>query len=232
MKKGGTSRRLTRDEAAAETRELLLASAREVFVERGYHAASIYEVAERAGRTIGALYSHFGGKEGVFLALADRHFAEQLERYSGELSGMDNETDALTVGGMLWSRFLDQEPELVVLFIEFWSYAMRDPDLRPRFADSLRQLRAALAKLVEDQQRGSGVAMAASPTETAIILDALIDGFALHKLVDPEQVADSLLPRALGWLVRGMVADGGSASRKAKRADRRAARPAGESEDR
>lgn len=232
MKTGGASHRLSRDEAAAETRELLLASAREVFVERGYHAASIYEVAERAGRTIGALYSHFGGKEGVFLALADRHFAEQLERYSEELSALDNETDPLTVGGRFWNRFLDQEPELVVLFIEFWSYAMRDPDLRPRFAESLRRLRAALAKLVEDQQRGSGVSIAASPTEVAILLDALIDGFALHKLADPEQVPDSLLPRALGWLVRGMVADGGSTPRKPKRAGRRDARPTGQSENR
>jgi AcrR family transcriptional regulator len=48
------------------TRLALLATARELFGERGYAATSIEEVAARAGVTKGAVYHHFGGKADLF----------------------------------------------------------------------------------------------------------------------------------------------------------------------
>jgi AcrR family transcriptional regulator len=202
-----TRKRLTRKESAAATRERLLASAREVFVERGYHAASIYEIAERGGRTIGALYSHFGGKEGVFLALIDEHFAKQLEDYSARLPAGSGVEASAEIGGQFWSEFLERDPELVVLFIEFWSVAMRDEEVRARLASSYRKLRAALAELIEEGARTMNVTLPASANEIAIVLDALIDGFALHQLADREQVPAGLITQALRWLLTGMAAE-------------------------
>ncbi len=51
--------RLTRDEKKAQTRLRLLEAAAHVFARRGYHAATVDEVAEEAGYTVGALYSNF-----------------------------------------------------------------------------------------------------------------------------------------------------------------------------
>ena len=47
---------------SAETRRVLLAAAREVFAAHGYDGASIADVVERAGSSVGSLYHHFGGK--------------------------------------------------------------------------------------------------------------------------------------------------------------------------
>lgn len=199
--------RLSRAASAAETRELLLGSAREVFVARGYHAASIYEIADGAGRTIGSIYSHFGGKEGVFLALVDRHFEDQLARYESDLGELEDAGEALAAGAYFWNRFLDEDPGLVILFIEFWSVAVRDPELRSRFARSYRKLRARLAAVIERQHSTLGISGGPDATEAAIVFDALIDGFALHRLIDPSQVPQDLLARALGWLAAGALGD-------------------------
>src|ERR1700748_3926467 len=51
------------------TQRALLDAAREVFVEQGFADASVAEVVERAGSSVGSLYHHFGGKAGLFLAL-------------------------------------------------------------------------------------------------------------------------------------------------------------------
>lgn len=201
-------KRLTRSEAAAETRGLLLTAARGVFVHRGYEAASIYEIAETAGYTIGALYSQFGGKAGVFLALMDDHFDKQLRELSARLAADSESGASVRVGGEFWAEFLEREPELVVLFIEFWSASMRDEDVRERLAGSYHRLRSALAELVDRTARGANVELPASPTEVAIAMDALIDGFALHRLADPDRVPADLVTRALGWLVAGMANDG------------------------
>jgi AcrR family transcriptional regulator len=64
-------KRLSRQEKKAETRARLLEAAESVFARRGFHAASVEEVAEEAGFSTGAVYSNFGGKEDLFLALWD-----------------------------------------------------------------------------------------------------------------------------------------------------------------
>jgi len=57
----------------AHTQRALLDAAREVFTSRGFSEASIAEVVERAGSSVGSLYHHFGGKSELFLALWQEH---------------------------------------------------------------------------------------------------------------------------------------------------------------
>jgi AcrR family transcriptional regulator len=54
-----------------ETKTALIAAARKLFAERGYHNVGIREFAADAGLTRGALYHHFGDKESLFLAVYD-----------------------------------------------------------------------------------------------------------------------------------------------------------------
>jgi AcrR family transcriptional regulator len=73
----------------------ILDAARATFLERGVVAASIEEVCERAGASVGSLYHHFGGKEGlagaVYVdALADyqRTFVAELRRHDDAEGGI------------------------------------------------------------------------------------------------------------------------------------------------
>lgn len=56
-----------------ETRELLLRAAEHIIVRDGYENAELGEIAKLAGRTKGAIYAQFKGKEDVFLALVQDH---------------------------------------------------------------------------------------------------------------------------------------------------------------
>jgi AcrR family transcriptional regulator len=64
---------------AAATRELLLATARDVFTERGYAATSIDDIVQRAGVAKGSLYHHFESKEAIFRAVYEVIQAEVVE---------------------------------------------------------------------------------------------------------------------------------------------------------
>ncbi|MGH3290201.1 MAG: TetR/AcrR family transcriptional regulator [Trebonia sp.] len=52
-----------------ETQRVLLDAAREVFVQHGFSDASIGDVVERAGSSVGSVYHHFGGKSELYVAL-------------------------------------------------------------------------------------------------------------------------------------------------------------------
>lgn len=66
---GRRGNRLPRDERRGQ----LLAAASEVFVDRGYHAAGMDEIADRAGVSKPVLYQHFSSKLDLYLAVLQRH---------------------------------------------------------------------------------------------------------------------------------------------------------------
>jgi AcrR family transcriptional regulator len=57
----------------AQTQRALLDAARQVFTERGFSDASIADIVDRAGSSVGSLYHHFGGKSELYLALWQEH---------------------------------------------------------------------------------------------------------------------------------------------------------------
>src|SRR3981081_3886546 len=68
--------RAAREQSRALTRRRLLDAGIAVFAERGFHGASIEEIADRAGFSSGAFYSNFESKEELFLALLDERTSE------------------------------------------------------------------------------------------------------------------------------------------------------------
>ena len=197
------TRRLSRDERKAETRDALLEAAGAVFARRGYQRASVDEVAEEAGYSTGALYSNFSGKEDLFLALLDRQLERQARELSEALAERPTVDDRARGGAREWMAFLDREPELVLLFMEFWGYAVREPGLRERFAEHFGDVRAALARLIGDGTRELGVELTIPVEQLAAAVDALANGFALQRLADPDGVPDELFETTLALLLAG-----------------------------
>ncbi|MFI6181003.1 TetR/AcrR family transcriptional regulator [Nonomuraea sp. NPDC051191] len=64
------------------TRDTLLRAAREVFLAKGYAEATVADIVETSGISVGSLYHHFGGKPGLFLALWEQFMRDQEERTS------------------------------------------------------------------------------------------------------------------------------------------------------
>ncbi len=67
--------RHTADPRRSETRDRLLEAAAVRFAEVGYHHAPLREIARLAGANVAAANYHFGGKEGLYLAVVERELA-------------------------------------------------------------------------------------------------------------------------------------------------------------
>jgi AcrR family transcriptional regulator len=84
-----------------ERREQLLSVGRAVFAERGFEAASIEEVAERANVSKPVVYEHFAGKEALYAVVVEGEVSVLLARIVTALreapdprSAVENATDA------------------------------------------------------------------------------------------------------------------------------------------
>jgi len=72
--------RLTRAEAKARTRELLLDAAARVFAQKGLAGASVDEIAAAAGISKALIYEHFASKKELHGELLETHVAELFGR--------------------------------------------------------------------------------------------------------------------------------------------------------
>jgi hypothetical protein len=96
--------------------------------------------------------------------------------------------------------FVEREPELVLLFVEFWAFAVRDPQVRPQVARRLAEVREMITRLIARAAAEFDLELALPAEQLAIAVDALADGIARQKLADPHAVPDELLGSALSLL--------------------------------
>ncbi|MEA2314986.1 MAG: hypothetical protein QOI03_1678 [Solirubrobacteraceae bacterium] len=209
-------RRLTREQSRANTRERLLAAARTVFAASGFHGASVEEIASLAGFSTGALYSNFDGKEDLFLVLMEREIDEHAREIAEAVRERDSVADRATGGARRWMAMIEREPELLLLFMEFWAYGVRDGEVRPKVAARFAQVRELLTRLIADGAREFDLELEIPAEHLAVAVDALADGIARQKLADPDAVPDELMGRVLALLL-------GAATRPARK-DTRSAR--------
>ena len=195
--------RMTREQSKANTRERLLAAARSVFARGGFHGASVEEIASEAGFSTGALYSNFEGKEDLFLVLMEREIEEHAREIAAAVRAQASVADRATGGAQQWMTMIEREPEVLLLFMEFWAYGVRDETVRPKVAARFAQVRELLTKLIAEAVREFYLMLAIPAEQLAIAIDALADGIARQKLADPDAVPDDLMGRVLALLLAG-----------------------------
>ena len=208
-----TPARLTREQSKAHTRERLLAAARSAFAESGFHGASVEEIASRAGFSTGALYSNFDGKEDLFLVLMEREIEEHAREIAEAVNVRESVAERATGGAQRWMTMIDREPELLLLFMEFWAYGVRDAAVRPKVAERFAQVRRLLTKLIEEGAREFELELALPAEQLAIAVDALADGIARQRLADPDAVPDELMGTVLALLFSAATRPAGTDTR-------------------
>lgn len=194
-------KRLNREEQKALTKARLIASARIVFARQGFHQAMLEEIAEEAGYSTGAIYANFDSKEDLFLAVLDDHVAARVRAVEQAVSDASTPPQRARAGADDWMQFIREDPDWYRLFIELWSYAQRDPELRARVAARFAAFPKANAELIQAGARDLDIALPEGLANAAgTLFTALADGLALMKLLDPEAVPDELFGDALAAL--------------------------------
>ena len=149
---------MTRVEQQQRTRDEIVLAADRLFVEHGFHATSVDQIAAAAGYTKGAVYSNFDAKEDVFFAVYERRVqrgVEELER--------DARAHARRPRRWIESLIADtghrrgRDDRWLSTFFEFWAHVVRRPALRARFADHPRadpRARSSRRSSVHADERG------------------------------------------------------------------------------
>jgi AcrR family transcriptional regulator len=198
---------MTRAEQQERTREEVLAAADRLFLERGFHATSVDQIAQAAGYTKGAVYSNFTAKEDLFFAVYER----RMERTVVEL----DRTLAASGDAAAWIESViadtnhrrGRDDRWLSTFFEFWAHVIRRPALRERFATIHARLERPFVAALERHADEHGTQLGIDAQQVHMAMMGMALGLTLERLIRPDVVDADLGTRmallVLNELVRG-----------------------------
>jgi AcrR family transcriptional regulator len=208
---GATPKRLPR----ALREQQMLDAAVAVFSARGFHAASMDEVAARAGISKPMVYAYLGTKEELFVACLHREGTRLMEAIASSVTCADGSPIVdLPPDQQLWHG-LRAFFGFVAANRDGWSVLYRQARAQAPFADELHRMRERMADVVTGmlsrliEQNGR----AAPPREVVSMAYALVG--ASESLADclvdhPEEGPESTATRLMNmvWLGAGALLRG------------------------
>jgi AcrR family transcriptional regulator len=197
--------RVTRSERKARTRVELLVAARTVFLRRGFHGASLDEIAEEAGYTKGAVYSNFAGKDDLYLALLDTHYEQRVKAYVDMMLDEPTFEDAIRAVGRFMVESDVRDPDWLPTLAEFVAHAARDESLRRRYVRVRERFLAAIADVIETLCDRHDLALRVPPLEAARASSVLARGYSAERRLDPDAVSSEMFVELHAGLMRGLT---------------------------
>lgn len=185
----------TQGERRAETRQRLLDAAAELFAERGIEGASVDAIAERAERTSGAIYDHFGGKDGLLYALLEGWVDDVAAVISAELVVASTLDDRLAA---LWRNVAHpptREGQWIRLEHELWSFAARDERALAHLSRRYEAAWAGIDEAVATWATDDGLDRPGRPVGPAVI--GVLLGLEMMRRLDPHAIDDHTAVAAL-----------------------------------
>ena len=166
-----------------QTRRALLDAAAELFAERGIAGASVDAIADRADRTSGALYDHFGSKEGLLFALVEGWVDQVAAVVTAELTAAETLEERMAT---IWRAVSDPPMgggRWIAVEHELWSYATRSEAARELLAARYQRLWAELDDAAREWGGGS-----LAPVGAALV--GLLLGLEMMRRIDPTAIDD------------------------------------------
>src|SRR5687768_4368920 len=139
---------------------------------------TLAHIAEEAGVTAGALVQRFGSKRELLLKIAEQFsggtpamFAELRKAHPSPLAAIRAYADCMA--GMAAT------PETLIRNLSYLQVDLSDPEFRKHFAESARQTRAELKKLVREAIEAGELVPSTNPKQLARTIEAIIGGSML-----------------------------------------------------
>ena len=201
-------------ERALKQRERILEAARLCFLKRGFHAASIADIAQEADMSPGLMYRYFTNKHAIVKAIIERQL-ESGRRRLEEIKSPEDLVQGILNAIESW-RSGSADQMNAPLFLEISAEATRDSEIAATVeeADQLiknhlleaMQRTAPSRAIYEDQWRANA---------RILLLLSVVEGLAIRACRDP-QLDRELLRSALTKFIAGLQADSQERSKPAR----------------
>jgi len=196
-------------ERAQAQRERVLCAAEQCFLRRGFHAASIADIAATAEMSGGLIYRYFENKNAIVMAIIERQLAEG-EALIDRVQGPGDVLELFLLAYDHWHQ-RGEDGTRAALFLEIAAEASRHADIAATLHDADKAIRTRLGAAL---QRHASARVDATPAgdgrvvplqHRTLLLQCLLEGLAVRIIRDPaltraqlRAALEDLLPQLVG----------------------------------
>jgi len=167
-----------------QVRDRIIQAAVTVFSEKGYHRATISDVVQRSGLSVGAIYTHFKNKEELFLHSCDLISGQGLDALAIRLAPLTSSADRLRAAVAYYVETIDEFEDAPgqVGLVRAWAEAGEERGVRDMLVRRRERLVGAGQLLIRE-----GIARGELPSwldvdAVARGFMALLDGLLLQRI--------------------------------------------------
>jgi AcrR family transcriptional regulator len=102
-------------------RRAILQTAEEVFAQKGFHSATVQEIAERSEFSVGYLYKHFENKQALYVELVDRRLTDYMDHVEGRLNAVEDNIHKIGVAIRAVLEYFMRHEQFFRIFIRVGS---------------------------------------------------------------------------------------------------------------
>ncbi len=157
----------------------ILDAAMQVYAKKGYHAATIADVAKEAGLGKGTLYLYFKNKEAIAISMVERHFKGMEDRFFGQK--MPGTLEEFADGLSKSMEIPDGQSQFVRVFFEVFGPSFASETFSEKVASFFDKLGAHYAGQIAHLQEAGHIRSDADAGKLGRTLASLIDGMILHR---------------------------------------------------
>jgi AcrR family transcriptional regulator len=173
-----------REQLKEERRRQILDAALEVFTQKGFNAATVSDVAARAGVSQGTIYWYFESKEELLIQGLLSFFDDFGQGMVQTLAQCPTAAARLRALEQVMVGFTSEAEGLFTLFLEFWASSPRRPEVGQIWADLLVEYKNLLAGVIEEGVQ-SGEFKSVNAQQLVWAVMAAYDGLAAYDMFVP-----------------------------------------------
>jgi AcrR family transcriptional regulator len=194
-----------REQIRQVRRKQILAAAAQVFASRGFHTATVSDVAAKAGVSQGTIYWYFESKEKLLEAVLLSFFEDWEQRLTTVLERYPSATGKLRALGQSMVGFCRTAEGLFTLFVEYWTSSPNRAATSQLWTSLLVQYKQMLVNIIDDGVQ-SGEFKRDDAASIAWAVMAAYDGLAAYIMLMPDLDLDAISQALVETLLNGLVA--------------------------
>lgn len=194
-----------------EVRGRIVRAANDVFGSLGYHRATMRDVVDASGLSVGAIYTYFGSKDELFLACCDFTAEEVAGAIAARLAQGTTTRERLFIALDFYLDTLDGTAGMAAdpaVLIHAWAEAEQEPAVREMLGRRREQIATIGRMLLAEGQARGEVPAWADIDALAVALGAMLDGLALVRVEAGTRYRRAHAERQAGALIELLLAAG------------------------
>jgi len=190
-----------------EKKELIYNSAIKVLSQKGFHEATVHDIAKEAGLASGTIYLYFKNKEDILISLFNKKWNDffidlnsATEKYANLIQKMEARLNYIV-------NYFKENSDLVnIMFIESYHFLFLEPEILEMFYKEWDYISSTFGQILEEGRKEKIFSYEGSSVSVAKVIFGVVESFLKQNLIHNGKFPEDDINTIIKFVLNGLKA--------------------------